>query len=130
MMILNATTNEIIARKVRICDTFLSRGRGLMFRRPLAEDEALLFVLRNESIAGASIHMLFVFFPIAVVWLDQERRVVDVQKARSFRLYYAPVKPARYFIEGHPKLVGKVRVGHQLSWIESSAEQQEERQRV
>lgn len=130
VMILNLTTNQIIARQVRLCDTPPARGRGLMFRRPLAEDEALLFVLPSESIADASIHTFFVFFPIAVIWLDQERRVVDVKKIRSFRLRHAPAKPARYVVEGHPRLAGKVQVGHRLSWIESSAEQEDERQRT
>jgi len=89
-----------------------------MFRRRLAEDEALLFVERRASIAGASIHMLFVFFPIAVIWLNEERRVVDSRLALPFRPYYAPREPARYFIEGQPALLGKVQPGNVITWDE------------
>ena len=76
-MIKNLTTGQIIATEVKWCDTFLSRGRGLMFRRAIGEDEALVFVESKESVSLTSIHMFFVFFPIAVIWLDAEKKVVD-----------------------------------------------------
>ncbi len=41
--------------------------------------------------------MLFVFFPIAAIWLDRTGRVVDAVLARPFRPFYAPrARP------GHP----------------------------
>ncbi|MGD2205596.1 MAG: DUF192 domain-containing protein [Anaerolineae bacterium] len=117
-MIQNLTTGETIARRVVRCDTFWRRGRGLMLqsRRALAEDRAYLFIERRESVAQAAIHMLFVFFSIAVVWLDREKRVVDKTLARPFRPYYAPSHPAQYYIEGHPSLLERVRVGDQLAF--------------
>jgi len=87
-----------------------------MFRRALPEDEVLLFVERRESVAQTTIHMLFVFFPIAVVWLDGDRRVVDKRLARPFRPYYAPRRPAQYYIEGQPSLLEGVSIGDQLEF--------------
>ncbi len=113
-MIENLTTGETIARDVVRCDTFWKRGRGLMFRRALAQDQVYLFVERRESVAQTAIHMWFVFFPIAVVWLDRDRRVVDKALARPFRPYYAPRGPAQYYVEGHPSLLERVSVGDQL----------------
>ncbi len=117
-MMVNATTGENLASDVVCCDTFWKRGRGLMFRgrRSLAGGQVYLFVEGRESVARAAIHMLFVFFPIAVVWLDRERRVVDKALARPFRPYYAPAKPAQYYIEGHPSLLEKVRVGDRIEF--------------
>jgi uncharacterized membrane protein (UPF0127 family) len=114
--IVNLATGETLARHVVRCGTFWWRGRGLMFRRALAEDEAYLFVERRESVAQATIHMLFVFFPIAVVWLDGGKLVVDKVLAWPFRPYYAPCQPARYYIEGHPSLLERVSVGDQLEF--------------
>jgi uncharacterized membrane protein (UPF0127 family) len=82
-----------------------------MFRRRLLSDEVCLFVFENEGIVAATVHMLFVFFPISLVWLDAQRRVVDVRLARPFGPYYAPRKAARYLIEGPPGLLDKVSVG-------------------
>jgi len=115
-MIRRLATGEVIVQRVLKCDTFWKRGRGLMFHRPLGEDEALLFVEKSESILGTSIHMLFVFFPIAVIWLDGQKRVVDKRLARPFRLYYAPQRPAQHFLEGHPSLLERVQIGDQLDW--------------
>ncbi len=114
-MIKNLASGEILVPRVERCDTFWSRGRGLMFRRRLSEDTALLFVQGRESTLDSAIHMLFVFFPIGVIWLDNEKRVVDKKVARPFRFYYAPRKPARYFIECHPTVLDQVQIGDQLA---------------
>jgi uncharacterized membrane protein (UPF0127 family) len=114
-VIKNLTTGQIIATEVKWCDTFLSRGRGLMFRRAIGEGEAFVFVESRESIGLTSIHMFFVFFPIAVIWLDAEKKVVDKKLAHPFRPYYAPQRPAQYFVEGHPSILDKVQIGDRLA---------------
>lgn len=115
-MIKNLSSGEVLVPRVERCDTFWSRGRGLMFRRRLSEDTALLFITGRESILDSAIHMLFVFFAIGVIWLDNEKRVVDKRVARPFGLYYAPQKPARYFVECHPKVLARVQIGDQLAF--------------
>lgn len=115
-MLTNLTTGQTIAQQIVRCDTFLRRGRGLMFRRALPEQAVYLFVEGRESVAQAAIHMFFVFFPIAVVWLDRERRVVDKTLARPFRPYYAPKSPAQFYVEGHPSLLDQVSLGDQLEF--------------
>lgn len=105
----------ILPLRVRRCDTFLCRLRGLTFRRSLPADEGLLFVENAESRMGTSIHMFFVFFAIGVVWLAADGTVVDAKVAKPFRPYYAPRAPARYYLEGLPALLTWVRVGERLS---------------
>jgi len=113
-VIKNLTSGQIIATEVKWCDTFLSKSRGLMFRRAIHEDEALVFAESRESIGLTSIHMFFVFFPIAIVWLNAERKVVDKKLAHPFRPYYAPQRPAQYYVEGHPNILNKVQIGDHL----------------
>ena len=115
-MIRNLATGQILANRVEICDTSWKRGRGLVFRRALAEDEALVFIHRKESISMTLVVMLFVFFDIGVIWLDKQRRVVDKKLARTFRPYYAPQQPAQFFIECHPHALEFVNIGDQLAW--------------
>jgi uncharacterized protein len=105
---------SVLPLRVRRCDTFLCRLRGLMFRRSLDPEEALLFVAEAEGRLGAAIHMFFVFFSIGVVWLDGAGGVVDAKVARPFGPFYAPREPARYFLEGPPELVDWVAVGEVL----------------
>ncbi len=119
-VIRQASTGEVVLARARWCQSAWCRGRGLMFRRHLAEDEGLLFVYRRASIGGAAIHMFFVFFPIAAVWLDEEGRVISATLARPWRPFYAPGAPARYLIEARPALLGRVAVGDQLVFSEQS----------
>lgn len=62
----------------------------------------------------ASIHMFFMNFDIAVIWADNDLRVVDVKYARRWRPYYAPSKAAKFVLETHPKRLKDFQVGDQL----------------
>ena len=115
-MIHNATRNLDIASEVTYRNSFLRRGLGLMCHRPLSEDQAIIFVERRESITATAITMLFVFFPIAVIWLNSDQRVVDKILARPWQLICAPERPARYYIEAHPSTLGKVEIGDKLTF--------------
>ncbi len=65
------------------CDSFLCRLRGLMFRSDLPHNEGLLLVEARDSRLDTSIHMLFVYMDLAVIWINSEFTVVDTVLARS-----------------------------------------------
>ena len=113
-MLVNQTTGEILARQVKVCDTFWRRLRGLMFRRALSAGEVYLFRWGRPSRTEATIHSLFVFFPFAVLWLDEEQKLVDCRLVRPFLPWVAPKDVALCFIEGVPELLAKVRLGDQI----------------
>jgi len=119
MQLVNETRGQIVARWVRVCDTWWSRGRGLMFRRSLDSEEALWFQLDRPGRLAAAIHMFFVFFPIGVVWLDEEGKVVDLALAKPFRPWYAPSRPAAAFVEGPEGLLERCAVGDVLALVRS-----------
>lgn len=79
--------------------SFMARLRGLMFRRRLPAGQGLLLVYGRDSRMDASIHMLGMFFDLAVVWINDAMQVVDVRLARRGRPAYFPVRPARYVLE-------------------------------
>jgi uncharacterized membrane protein (UPF0127 family) len=116
----NANTGEPVLARVRLCDTMWTRFRGLQLVRHLPADQGLLFVTGGESRTHTSIHMLFMFFSIAVVWLDSGGRVVDRRLAKPWRLAYAPQAPAQYFIEANPDLLDRVQVGDILRFDETA----------
>jgi uncharacterized membrane protein (UPF0127 family) len=113
-MVENRTRGQVVLARVRWCKSFFCRLRGLMFRRSLPPDEGLLLVEGKASIAATSIHMFFVFFPIAAIWLDDSFRVVDAKLAKPFRPFYAARAPARYVLEATPDLLDRVAIGDQL----------------
>lgn len=105
---------QCLPLRIHRCESFICRLRGLMFRRQLRSDDALLFVQPNEARWGSAIHMFFVFFSIGVVWLRGDGVVVDTALAKPFRPFYMPRKPARCFIEGPPSILSQVSIGDQL----------------
>jgi uncharacterized protein len=102
----------------RYCDSFLCRLRGLMFRRSIPDQWGLLLVEKRESRVDTSIHMFFVWFDLAVVWINNAGEVVDVRLARRWRPFYAPRRPARYTLEMAARHLQDFQIGDQLS-IES-----------
>ena len=68
------------AADVQLADTFLTRFLGLMGRRSLPEDGGLL--LKDCG----SIHTCFMRFPIDVIYLSADYRVLDAQTVRPWRM--------------------------------------------
>ena len=85
--------------QARYCDSFFCRLRGLTFHRSLPDRTGLLLVETRDNRLDASIHMLFMWMDLAVVWIDSSLHVVDVKLARRWRLAYLPQAPARYVLE-------------------------------
>ena len=110
----NRATGALVRSRARWCASFWSRLRGLMFRARLAEGEALILVEAADSRTATSIHMFFVPFAIAAVWIDSRQRVVDTVEARPWRPFYASRAPARYVLEAAPKLLEQVAIGDEL----------------
>jgi len=112
----NADTGTVVLARAKWCANFWCHLRGLMFQRDLADDEGLFFVYGRESRTDTSIHMLFMNFDIATVWLDKNGVVVDKVLAKKWRPAYAPKKAAQYFIEARPSLLDRVKTGDRLIW--------------
>lgn len=85
-----------------------------MFRHSLEVNEGLLLVQARNGRLESAIHMLFVPFPLAIFWLDEELRVVDKVLARPWRLAYFPKVAARYVLELHPAFFALIHLGDQI----------------
>jgi uncharacterized protein len=94
-MIRNVTKGIILANKAEICKSSLSKAVGLMFSKK--SDKGLIFVFEKEQIVP--LHMFFVFYPIDVLFLDKNRKVLEIK--RNFKPFtcYTPKNKAKYLIE-------------------------------
>lgn len=104
----------VLLARLKWCQSYWCKFKGLMLRKELPEDEGLLFVYGRESKMDTSIHMMFMRFSIATIWLDANQVVVDKVLAKPWRPAYAPQKPAQYFIEATPALLDRVKIGDRL----------------
>lgn len=67
--IVNETKGVTIVSLAKIASNFFSRLLGLMFKKKIKKDEALIFY------QAPSIHTFFMRFPIDIVFLDKTMKV-------------------------------------------------------
>lgn len=80
MMILErpiTTTANACQLQIKVANSFVSRFRGLMFSPPLPPATGLLLAPCN------SIHMLFMRFPLDVIYIDQDYRILKTVEKLS-----------------------------------------------
>jgi len=93
-MLKNKKNNKTLAQNTKLCKNNFSKARGLMFSK---KPKTLIFVFNKEKII--SLHMFFVFYPIDVLFLNKNKKVVQLKENfKPFRIII-PTKPAKYIIE-------------------------------
>ncbi len=98
MAVLKKSDGTVVASEVEMADTMLQQAVGLMFKKRIPPGYAMIFDLRREQYV--SIHMMFVFFPIDLVFLDRDRKIIDARRRlRPWIGLAFSRKPARYAIE-------------------------------
>jgi uncharacterized membrane protein (UPF0127 family) len=102
--------------RVRRCESFACRLRGLMFRHHLDAGEGLLLGIGRDSRVDSSIHMFFVPFDLAVIWIDSGLCVVDKRLAKSWAPAYFPARAARYTLEIHPDYFAAYNIGDRVEF--------------
>ncbi|MEM5834617.1 MAG: DUF192 domain-containing protein [Candidatus Aenigmatarchaeota archaeon] len=94
--------------KVKVRKNFLERSVGLMFKRKLKENEGMLFVFEKECFP--SFWTFGMFFPIDIIWLDEEMKVVDLSEClKPFRVwkFYRPRRASKFVLEVNSGFVKK-----------------------
>ena len=103
----------------KICDNFVSRFNGLMFSKKIEPDFGLFFIDYKETRMNSSIHMMFMNYDIAVLWLDKEFIIVDKVLAKKWVPIYIPKRPAQYILELHSAKYSEYSIGDKLLLIAS-----------
>lgn len=60
-----------------IADTPAQRQKGLMYKKALLESQGMLFIFKEEARHG--FWMKNVNFPLDIIWMDGDRKVVDIK---------------------------------------------------
>lgn len=113
MKVYARATGRLLAERVVLANTFLSRLRGLIGRRRLAPAEALWLRPCN------GVHTWWMHYAIDVIFLDRELRIVKlVENMRPFRLT-APHRAARSVLEmsAHTISQARLNVGDHLEIV-------------
>ena len=107
---MNVETNEIILHQLDQANNFMSRLRGLMWKRDLPENTGLMIHPCN------SVHCFFMKFPIDVVFVDKDHQVVHIIANMKPGRISPIVKKAKYVVEANADTISRqVRIGDTLS---------------
>lgn len=96
VFIVNKTKGTNLDR-AEMADSFFSRFRGLMLKKNL-ERGLILKIPAGRGRRGSAIHMFFMRIPLDLVFLNEEKIVVDTVTLKPWQTY-TPKSPARYVIE-------------------------------
>ncbi len=112
-MITNKTKNFTIIKNKRFAKGIFSQAIGLMFRLK-KPDFGLIFPMKKEKVIPLT--MWFVFFQIDVLFLDKNKRVVEMKKGfKPFTNYY-PKNKAMYVVELPAGKIKKTSVGDKIGF--------------
>ncbi len=113
----NKSKNTIIAKQAKICRNFFSKALGLMFSsEKKVENRALVFAFSEPR--KIALHMLFVFYPIDVLFLDDKKRVVELATLKPFCIGYISGKKSKYVIECKNGTIAKTKtkIGDEINF--------------
>jgi uncharacterized membrane protein (UPF0127 family) len=95
-MIKNKTKQTIICKNKKLLTSVLSKAIGLMFSKRI-KDLGLIFIFNHPQ--KNNLHMFFVFFPIDVLFLDNDKKVVELKENFRPFSYYMPRNNSVYVLE-------------------------------
>jgi uncharacterized membrane protein (UPF0127 family) len=108
MKITNHSKGKVLAERAELAESFWKKAKGLMF---IAEPKPLLMDFGSDGRPG--IWMPFMRFPIDIVYIGRDMKVVDIKEnCRPLRLLnpltwkvFYPKEKARYVLELEAGLV-------------------------
>ena len=118
MIVQNTERHSVLGNAIEVAGTASSRAKGLLGRESLAAGEGLLFK------HCGSLHTFFMRFPIDIVYMNRNGRVLkSAQAVPPFRLVAAPWH-AFYALELPVGSIGasNTRPGDHLRFVEEEAE--------
>ena len=98
--------DNLISEKSKLCNNFFSKALGFMFNFSRKYDSIIL----NSK--NTSVHMLFVFFPLQIAWLNSELEIVDIKNAYPFMPIVSSKKTSSYVLELKQKK--NIKVGDKI----------------
>ena len=116
-MLFNKTQNKIITNSVHYCNNFFTQGNGLMFRsKQSVKDTAWIFPFNKPK--NLTVTMWFVFYPLDLVFLDKNKKILNLKSSILPFSNYKPGVKFSYLVELESGVIKKQRlkVGEKLKF--------------
>ncbi len=114
--VFNTTNQKATPLHLGICDSFITRLRGLMFSKNISPDGGLFFVNSAEDRVNSAIHMFFMNYDLTILWTDSKGRIVDRVLAKKWITLAAPSRKAKFILETHTERFEDYNIGDILEF--------------
>ena len=95
----------------KICKTSCSKCLGLMF----SKKKTIVLEFPKEKIIP--LHMLFVFYPIDVLFLNKNKTIVEIKNNFKPFTSYTPKNKAKYAVEIPKSTKTRFKIGDTVTFI-------------
>ncbi|NQU79565.1 DUF192 domain-containing protein [Candidatus Woesearchaeota archaeon] len=115
--VINKSRKYVLSGDFKRCCSILSKAKGLMFTNR-SEVLRRAYVFEFSKPLFQSMHMMFVVYPIDILFLDEDKRVVDlVEGLKPFR-FYNSIERAMYVVELPNSMIKRsgTRIGDDIVW--------------
>lgn len=117
VLVINKEHPDAPCIRAELRTDFWGKFLGLMFRKSIDSQSSLILDQKRENRLDSSIHMLFMNFDIAVIWVNSTLQVVDTRVAKRWALAYLPLHAARYIIEAPVDALNAYHIGDHLEFV-------------
>ncbi len=98
-------------KAAKLCRSVLSKTIGLMF----SKKKIIVLEFKKEKIIP--LHMFFVFYPIDVLFLDKNKKIIEIKRNfKPFTLYTSKNK-AKYVVEMPKQEKIRFKTGDSVTFI-------------
>ena len=108
----------LIAKNIEFARTMRKQVLGLMFRESIPPDYSMIFILKKPS--RVNVHMLFVFFPIDLIFLNDEKKVMGFSRLKPW-IGFKAMEDIKYVLEMKAGTIDKFNLskGGQMEFDEN-----------
>ncbi len=104
--------NKIISDSEILCRNIFSQGLGLMFR---FNRQSLIMIFKKAR--KINLHNFFVFYALEVILLDDDKKVIEINKQFKPFTFWSSSKECKYLIEiGKEESKNKIKVGDKIAF--------------
>ncbi|OKY77760.1 MAG: hypothetical protein BTN85_0229 [Candidatus Methanohalarchaeum thermophilum] len=101
---------EKIVTKTEVADTYLKKTIGLMFKKNIPRDYALIIPLKKTK--KVTIHSFFVFHDLDIITVSEKNKILEKTTLKALR-DYTKIK-AKKVIEARKNELNKIKPGNKI----------------
>ena len=98
-----------IANEISYAKNIFSQMPGLMLHKSISWDFALILIIKRSGTVG--VHMLFMRFPIDVIFLDADKKIIGTATLKPWT-GHKRMNGVKYIIEMHQGTVERFNLMH------------------